>query len=334
MSPLSSPPSPLFMYRALDLAYRAEGRKVSPNPRVGAVLVHGDRVIGEGYHEQAGEGHAEVNCFRSIRPEDRTLIGESTLYVTLEPCAHEGRTPSCAKMLVREKVGRVVIGTLDPNPLVSGKGVQILKDAGIPVVTGFMEGECRRVAKVFLTGQEKGRPFVLLKWAESRDGFIDTDREAGEPQTKISTPFTSLLMHRLRSRFDAILVGRTTHDMDKPRLDNRLWTLSPFSPMRILLTHGAVPDGWIGLDEVSQESLRRLRDDCGITSIMVEGGAETLRSFIERNLWDEIRVEKSPRLLHHGLSGPALPQDALLLSEKYIDGQTISRYIPTETQLP
>lgn len=318
---------PLYMHRAIDLALRAEAARITPNPRVGAVLVYGDRVIGEGYHQKAGEGHAEVNCFRSIKPEDRPLIPESTLYVTLEPCAHEGRTPSCAGMLAREGVGRVVTGTLDPNPLVSGKGVAILREAGIPVTVGFMEEECRRLAKVFLTGQEKHRPFVLLKWAESLDGFIDGERPDSEPAIRLSSPFTSLLVHRLRSGYSGILVGRHTLEKDRPRLDNRLWRPSSFSPKRILLTHGDVPGGWFGLGAVSMDALRRLYEDEGITSLLVEGGRETLQSFIDRDLWDEIRVETAPFLLHYGLHAPCLPTAARLLSRTTIDSRTITRFV-------
>ena len=326
MSLLSQVPQHKYMYRAIDLALRAEGRCISPNPIVGAVLVYGDRVIGEGYHQKAGEGHAEVNCFRSIKPADRTLIPQSTLYVTLEPCAHEGRTPSCAKMLAREKVGRVIVGALDPNPLVSGEGIRILRQAGIPVTVGFMETECRELAKVFLTGQEKDRPFVLLKWAQSLDGFIDTDRTPSEPAARLSTPFTSRLVHRLRSQYAGILVGRHTFELDRPRLDNRLWPLSPYSPKRILLTHGEVPEGWISLREVSAEALRQLRDEEGIDSLIVEGGRETLRSFIDRGLWDEIRVETAPFTLCKGIPAPDLPEDAFLTERETIDGNTLARY--------
>ena len=319
------------MYRAIDLALRAEGRLVAPNPRVGAVLVCEGRIIGEGYHQKAGEGHAEVNCFRSIREEDRPLIGRSTLYVTLEPCAHEGRTPSCAKMLARERVGRVVVGTLDPNPLVSGEGIRILREAGIPVTVGFFEKECRELAKVFLAGQEKDRPFVLLKWAESADGFIDTVRKPSEPAARLSTPFTTRLVHRLRSQYAGILVGRNTYEFDRPRLNNRLWPLSPFSPKRILLTHGPVPEGWIGLREVSPEALRRLRDDEGITSLIVEGGRDTLRSFMSFGLWDEIRVETAPFLLGKGLPAPGLTASSELFSRETVDGNTITRFKPNVT---
>lgn len=326
MAPTLTTLSPRYMYRAIDLALRSEGAQVSPNPRVGGVLVYGDRVIGEGAHRKAGEGHAEVNCFRSIRDEDRHLVPSSTLYVTLEPCAHEGRTPSCAKMLVGEKVGRVVIGVVDPNPLVAGKGVDILRDAGIPVITGFLEDECRELAKVFLTNQELRRPYILLKWAESRDGLLDRLRLPDEPSARLSSPFTTLLVHRLRSSMTGILVGRSTLEMDRPRLDNRLWTISPYSPKRLLLSRHEAPEGWIPVRELSTQSLRQLMDEEGITSIMVEGGRETLQSFIDLDLWDEIRVEVAPIVLNEGVPSPRIPSSAHLITQTCIDERVISVY--------
>ena len=155
------------MWRAIDLARRAELQAVCPNPRVGAVLVWQDRVIGEGYHRKCGEGHAEVNCLASVAPVDVPKIPDSTLYVTLEPCSHQGRTPSCARMLISRGIRRVVVGCLDPNPLVSGRGISLLRQSGIEVSAGCLEEECRQVARVFLTNQEQGRPYIILKWAES-----------------------------------------------------------------------------------------------------------------------------------------------------------------------
>ena len=334
MSSLLSEISPVYMHRAIDLALRSEGRAVAPNPRVGALLVCRGRVIGEGYHERVGEGHAEVECFKSIRDEDRPLIGESILYVTLEPCAHEGRTPSCAKMLAREKVGAVVIGTLDPNPLVAGKGIEILRSAGIPVATGLLEEECRRVAKVFLANQERRRPFVLLKWAQSSDGYLDGLRTPGEPAARLSSGFTALLVHRLRSSFAGILAGRRTYELDRPRLDNRLWRVSPFSPRRIMLTRGKVPEGILPLREVTEEALGELLGKEGITSLMVEGGAETLQSFIRAGLWDEIRVETAPILLGGGVSAPALPPSARTISRQTVSGHLITTLEPYGSEAP
>lgn len=299
-----------YMWRAIDLARRVEPQAVSPNPLVGAVLVSGDRIIGEGYHRRVGEGHAEVNCLASVRPEDRPLVAASTLYVTLEPCSHQGRTPSCARLLVREGIRRVVIGSPDPNPLVSGRGIALLREAGVEVVTGCLEGSCRHLARIFLTNQEQGRPYIILKWAETGNGFLDRKRRSPEESPlQLSTPHTRMLVHRLRSRCSAILIGRRTMELDRPSLTNRYWPLSSYSPKRLVLSTGeaALPDdGWGLLREVTPESLSRLLRE-GMTSLLVEGGAMTLAAFLEAGLWDEIRREVAPEIiLAEGITAPSL----------------------------
>lgn len=295
-----------YMRRAIDLARRAELQSVSPNPRVGAVLVCGERVIGEGYHQRVGEGHAEVNCLAFVAPEDLDKIPESTLYVTLEPCSHVGRTPSCARMLISRGIRRVVIGCLDPNPLVSGRGVTLLQEAGVEVETGCLERECRDVARVFLTNQELGRPYIILKWAESADGFLDRKREsADEEPVHFSTPHTRMLVHRLRSQCSGIVVGQRTMELDRPSLTNRYWPLSPYTPKRFLLTSSdQVESGWEVLHDVSPESLSYLLME-GVTSLLIEGGGATLRVFLEADLWDEIYREVAPEVtLSTGVAAP------------------------------
>lgn len=298
-----------YMRRAIDLARRAELQAVSPNPRVGAVLVHHDRVIGEGYHRRVGEGHAEVNCLASVAPEDLAKIPESTLYVTLEPCSHVGRTPSCARRLISEGIGRVVVGCLDPNPLVSGRGITLLRDAGVEVETGCLEGECREVARVFLANQEQGRPYIILKWAESADGFLDRRREsAEEAPVHFSTPHTRMLIHRLRSSVSGIVVGRHTLELDRPSLTNRYWPLSPYSPKRFLLTSEEIDLqlDWEILRDVSPESLSYLLME-GVTSLLVEGGSSTLQAFLDAGLWDEIYREVAPEVtLGDGVPAPSV----------------------------
>lgn len=318
------------MWRAIDLAYRAESREVAPNPRVGAVLVSGGRVIGEGYHHRVGGRHAEVCCLESVATEDRGLIPGSTLYVTLEPCAHQGRTPSCARQLVAEQVGKVVIGTLDPNPLVAGKGVQILQEAGIATEVGCLRQACEELAKVFLTNQRYHRPYILLKWAESADGYLDAIRTSPDTSpAALSTPYTQLLMHRLRSSYAAILVGRRTLELDRPSLSNRLWIPSPYSPTRLLLSRrGDAPEGWTLLREVSPQALSELYEVFGITSLMVEGGADVLGAFLETDLWDEARVESAPALLEAGVPAPLLPESAHRTSECTYGRNTITTYRP------
>ena len=319
-----------YMWRAIDLGYRAESREVRLNPRVGAVLVCADRVIGEGYHRCMGGPHAEVHCLNSVSSADRPLIPESTLYVTLEPCAHEGLTPSCARRLVSERVGHVVVGTMDPNPLVAGKGVAILREAGVSVEVGCLESQCRELAKVFLTNQKLHRPYVLLKWAESADGFVDRFRsDDTTPPARLSTPYTQLLVHRLRSQYGAILVGGHTFCLDRPSLTNRLWPPSHYSPLRILLSSQiSAPTGWVALGSLSAEALASLLTRENIPSLMVEGGPQVLQSFIDLGLWDEARVETAPTLLHDGVSAPRLPETARPISVRTFGPNRITLYRP------
>ena len=313
-----------YMWRAIDLARRAELQAVCPNPRVGAVLVWQDRVIGEGYHQRCGEGHAEVNCLASVAPEDESKIPDSTLYVTLEPCSHQGRTPSCARMLISRGIRRVVVGCLDPNPLVSGRGISLLRQSGVEVSAGCLEEQCRQVARVFLTNQEQGRPYIILKWAESADHFLDRLRQSSEERpVTFSTPHTRMLVHRLRSCCSGIVVGRRTLELDRPSLTNRYWPLSPYSPKRFLLSSQEVDldSGWELLRSVSPESMSYLLME-NVTSLLVEGGAETLREFLEADLWDEIYVEQVPDVtLSEGVKTPsleALTPDLILLRDRHL----------------
>lgn len=349
----------IFMKRAIELARSADPQSVSPNPHVGAVLVYDEdpehtRIIGEGYHKRRGEGHAEVECLRSVSASDLPLVPHSTMYVTLEPCAHVGRTPSCASMLVERGVPRVVVGTADPNPLVAGKGINILRTNGVEVMVGCLGDECREVAKVFLTNQEKHRPFTTLKWAQSRDGYIDKFRTQGDPQI-FSSPFTSMLVHRERSRHSAILVGARTVLMDRARLSNRLWsggTPSPFvldpegevfdvlasyedaGRWTVVTTPGAnysadrYPFAALVVDRAEDmlETLMSYLLGQEKTSLLVEGGSYTLSSFIAAGLWDEVRIENAPfDLLEEGIPAPIL-SCAIQVESYSADGRTISVY--------
>ena len=213
----------LYMQRCLDLAALATGY-TSPNPLVGAVLVHQDRIIGEGYHHRAGEPHAEVNCFASVRPEDEKWIAQSTLYVSLEPCSHYGKTPPCAELVLQKRVPRVVVAMQDPFPEVAGRGIALLRSKGVEVEVGVLEEEARRLNRFFLTAVEKNRPWVTLKWAQSRDGFIDRVREDASQRPEVfSSPIRQRYVHCLRHCHDAILVGRRTIELDNPSLTNRFW---------------------------------------------------------------------------------------------------------------
>lgn len=285
-----------YMRRALALAALGAGH-VSPNPMVGAVLVAPDgRIIGEGFHRRCGEAHAEVNAMRSVAGSDRHLIDQSTMYVTLEPCSHYGKTPPCAAMLCERHVRRVVVGTGDPNPRVAGRGIAMLREAGIEVTEDCLRDECRKINVRFFTAHTLRRPWILLKWAETADGSMAAPD--GSP-IAISSPLTLALMHRERAMCDAIMAGTNTLLCDNPSLSTRLWPGD--SPRPVIFKSPRLTSGLnvmsrnpIILDPATdlEENMRLLFAEHGVTSLMVEGGRTLLDSFISRNLYDRIRVEK------------------------------------------
>ncbi|MBR1519311.1 MAG: bifunctional diaminohydroxyphosphoribosylaminopyrimidine deaminase/5-amino-6-(5-phosphoribosylamino)uracil reductase RibD [Prevotella sp.] len=297
-----------YMRRCLELA--ANGLPTTrPNPMVGAVIVARDRIIGEGYHIRCGEAHAEVNAFASVSDADNHLLGEATIYVSLEPCSHYGKTPPCADLIIEKGVRRVVVGCVDTFSEVSGRGISRLRDAGIEVEVGVLEKECRWMNRRFFTFNERKRPYIILKWAQSSNGFIDNNFHP----TAISTPFTQMLAHKLRSEEDAILVGRVTAERDKPRLDVRMW--SGQSPRRVVLSHATSIDA----------TLHMLAEE-GVQSLIVEGGAQTHQSFLDRRLWDELRVETAPMEFDSGTRAVKVPDDAVLISREKFGANTIERY--------
>lgn len=297
-----------YMARALELARHAEGN-ASPNPMVGAVIVSADgRIIGEGYHRRCGEGHAEVNAIASVKTEDRRALANSTMYVTLEPCSHYGKTPPCAKLIVATGIPRVVVGAADPFKEVAGRGIAMLRNAGIEVIEGVMSDESRRLNKRFMTAHEEHRPYVTLKWAQSSDGFMDWNRPDNKPFI-FSDSLNATLVHRLRSLHDAILVGSQTIIDDNPRLDCRLWPGRSPRPVVVDRRHRINPeeirlDNPLIINDCNDiaSMLRRIYEQ-GITSVLVEGGPTLLNGFIEDGLWDEARVETAP--LELGESGRA-----------------------------
>ena len=312
-----------YIARCIEIARRGE-YFVAPNPMVGAVLVRNsdEKILAEGWHEKYGEGHAEVNCFR--KAEGLEARGESfkdcKMFVSLEPCSHYGKTPPCAKLIIEKGVGRVVVSMLDPNPLVAGKGVQMLRDAGIEVVVGVLEEESRALNKRFLCLHENHRPYVILKWAQTADGFIDIRREGGSP-LKISTPKTKAIVHKMRAENMAIMVGTRTVLLDNPRLLNTHW--EGRNPIRVTLDrHNVIPaDAWIFSDE-SETIVYRDRTDWpfilddlakrNIHSILVEGGTTLLNHILENGTWDEIHIEVAPELrIGDGVPAPhvALPEN-------------------------
>ncbi|MDE6036999.1 MAG: bifunctional diaminohydroxyphosphoribosylaminopyrimidine deaminase/5-amino-6-(5-phosphoribosylamino)uracil reductase RibD [Duncaniella sp.] len=304
------------MRRAIELA-RHGLLDASPNPMVGAVIVDpAGRIIGEGWHRRCGEGHAEVNAVASVA--DPALLRDATMYVTLEPCSHYGKTPPCAQLIIDRGIPRVVVGCLDPFEKVAGRGVKMLREAGVEVTVGCLEAECVSLNKRFITAHRLHRPYVTLKWAESSDGYIDGH---------ISTPLTSMLVHRLRAANDAILIGSGTWLADTPRLDTRLY--AGRSPLRVILDRrgrtGLVSDGntlvYTGnmfLTEVLADLYKR-----GVTSLLVEGGADVLRSFISENLWDAIRIERGDKPLGGSVKAPSLSPLCRVIDTCHVDGNTI-----------
>ena len=311
-------PDELYMSRCIELARHGE-LEAPPNPMVGAVIVHDGLIIGEGWHRRCGGPHAEVNAIASVRPADVALLPQSTIYVSLEPCSHWGRTPPCAELIVEKGLRRVVVGCQDPFAKVQGRGIQRLRDAGIEVEVGVLEAECLRLNQRFITFHTKHRPWITLKWAQSVDGFIDrqrTSRADGDP-VHFSSEWTQTLVHRLRATHQAIVVGRRTWELDAPSLTTRLWP-GP-SPVRSILsstmsrtTGGEVatdvpqtpPEVFATIDVLLAELHRR-----GLQSLLVEGGAATLQSFIDAGLWDEAYIEISPLRLGAGVAAPRLGDD-------------------------
>lgn len=315
-----------MMDRCLQLAALGSGY-TAPNPMVGAVLVHEGVIIGEGYHRRFGEAHAEVNCVQSVPEELRGLISASTMYVSLEPCSHFGKTPPCTSMIISNKIPRVVIGCIDPFAAVSGRGVARLRESGVAVTTGVGAAACEALSSRFFTFHRKKRPFVILKWARSQDGIMALP---GPRPVKISNAFTDRLVHRWRSEESAILIGSRTAEYDDPALVNRLWT-GP-SPVRIILDRrGRLPDHLHVFDDRAPtlvftsgiqrkmgrtewlsvfpsrnflEEVMGILFERGILSVIVEGGCSVLQSFLEANLWDEARVITGAVRLGKGLREP------------------------------
>ena len=281
-----------YMRRCLQLARNGQ-QNAKPNPMVGAVIVSADgRIIGEGYHVRCGEGHAEVNAFASVRAEDEPLLKEATIYVSLEPCSHYGKTPPCADLIIQKGVRRAVVGCVDPFAEVQGRGIRKLREAGIEVTVGVLEAECEALNRRFFTFHREQRPYIILKWAQTANGFIDDHFKP----IQISNDFTKMLSHKLRAEEDAILVGRVTDERDKPQLTVREW--SGPNPKRLIIDRA---------HPLNLESLHAHQ----IQSLIVEGGAKTLQSFIDKGLWDELRVETNLGMtVTDGTRAPQIPATA------------------------
>jgi diaminohydroxyphosphoribosylaminopyrimidine deaminase / 5-amino-6-(5-phosphoribosylamino)uracil reductase len=323
--------SQLFMQRALQLARLGAG-SVSPNPMVGCVIVHEGVIIGEGWHQKYGEAHAEVNAVNSV--SDKSKLSESEVYVTLEPCSHFGKTPPCADLLIQHQVNKVYVCNHDPNPLVAGKGIEKIRQADIEVEIGLLENEGRELNKRFFTFIEKKRPYIILKWAESADGFI---AKPNYEAVQISNLLSRRFVHKMRSEEDAILVGTNTARYDNPKLDTRFWTgknairvvidkqlslpqnLHLFDNLQTTICFNYVIDKQISnntfikipqnisLEEFIIEKLYQRK----IQSVIIEGGAILLQSFIDLELYDEAVILKTQKLLGEGITAPKFDKNAV-----------------------
>lgn len=318
----------IFMQRALDLAVLGEGN-VAPNPLVGCVITQNGKIIGEGYHQKYGQPHAEVNAINSVF--DKNLLKNSTFYVSLEPCSHFGKTPPCADLLIKYQPKKVIICNLDSNPLVAGKGVEKLKNAGIEVVNGILEEKGKLVNRRFFTFMEKKRPYIFLKWAQTNDGFLARFNE----KIQISNTHTRTYTHKWRTHEAGIMVGTNTAKTDNPRLDARFWVGN--NPIRIFIDKNLTLNSenylldqktltlcynliknetkenliFVRLDEkdFSENLVEIILEDLykrKIQSVMVEGGSRLLNSFLEKNIWDEIAVFQSKKLFFEGIKAPQL----------------------------
>lgn len=329
-----------YISRCLQLA-RNGFCNTAPNPMVGAVIVHQDTIIGEGYHIRCGEAHAEVNAIRSVK--DESLLKESTIYVSLEPCSHYGKTPPCADLIIEKGIPRVVIGCIDPFSLVSGRGIEKLRQAGIEVIVGVLEEECRHLIRRFITFNTLKRPYITLKWAESADGFLDIKRTEGNPVI-LSNPLTAMLVHKKRAEHDAILVGRRTALLDNPSLSTRNWYGK--HPLRLVIdknltlpkdlhlfdgllktlvfTQQAAPQPnplteYIQLDftrDLLPQIMKTLYQH-KVQSLLVEGGSTLLQSFIDSNTWDEAYIEEAPCCLKDGVPAPFIQKKYFKLNKTH-----------------
>ncbi|MGO4770041.1 bifunctional diaminohydroxyphosphoribosylaminopyrimidine deaminase/5-amino-6-(5-phosphoribosylamino)uracil reductase RibD [Flavobacterium sp. W22_SRS_FK3] len=321
-----------YIKRCIELAQNGLGTTY-PNPMVGSVIVYEDKIIGEGWHKKAGEPHAEVNAIRSVK--DKSLLKKATIYVSLEPCSHFGKTPPCCNLIIANEIPNVVVGTLDPNEKVAGKGIKKLIDAGANVTVGILENECHELNKRFFTFHQKKRPYIILKWAESQDGFLAPEKEINQERKPvwITNTYSRQLVHKWRSEEQAILVGTQTVIDDNPKLNVRDW--SGNNPVRVVLDQnnriskesfifdGSVKTIIFTKSEISFPAENTIFEVIyfnentafqvltvlhrhQIQSIIIEGGLQTLQSFIDQNIWDEARIFIGKHSFGKGIKAPAL----------------------------
>ena len=343
----SVPRSQLFMQRALQLARLGAGT-VSPNPMVGCVIVHNGKIIGEGYHQKYGDAHAEVNAVNAV--SDKSLLSESDIYVTLEPCSHFGKTPPCADLLIKYKFKKVIVCNYDPNPLVAGQGIEKLRQAGIEVEVGLLEKEGMELNKRFFTYIEKKRPYIILKWAESADGFI---AKKNYEAVQISNLLSRRFVHKMRSEEDAIMIGTNTVKYDNPTLNTRFWTGK--NAVRVLVDKELSLSKNLHIFDNSQKTIcyNSLKDEIiennifvrtplntsiepfiledlyqrKIQSIIIEGGTILLQSFIDLGLWDEAFILKSEIILEQGIDAPKIKRKEVLRQK--LGDNLLTKVLPT-----
>lgn len=330
----------IYMQRCLQLAAYGLGQ-VAPNPMVGSVLVYHNRIIGEGYHQSFGQAHAEINCLNSVREEDRNYISDSILYVSLEPCCHSGKTPPCTSAILKHQIKKVVIACRDPFALVQGKGIQLLRDAGVEVMEGVLEKEAIELNKRFICFHEQKRPYILLKWAESADGFIGKQNQ----EIQISNTFSKQLVHQWRSEEAAIWVGYLTAQIDNPRLNVRL--TEGKNPIRIVYDRDLSLASDLFLFDRQQttlhfHSLETKKQDrlyikpetwlqdilselyqLGVSSVMIEGGQKLLQQCIDLGFWDEARVFTAHSYIQDGIRAPQLHNHQVVEEKKIMDNMLL-----------
>ena len=330
-----------YMSRCIQLAKSGAGN-VAPNPMVGAVLVYENEIISEGYHQKYGEAHAEVNCINNIDEKNNSLIEKSTMYVSLEPCAHHGKTPPCADLIIKNKIKKVIIGCQDIYKEVAGKGIEKLRNAGIEVVTGVLENECKALNKRFFTFHQKQRPYIILKWAQSVNGKIGSHNNE---RILISNDYSNRLVHKWRSEEAAILIGTNTALKDNPSLTTRLWkgknavrividknlrlplSLKIFNTETETIIFNFIKNTFeknlhfikLNTKDFIKEMLHSLYEN-NIQSVLIEGGANTLQSFIDAGLWNEARIITSEKIiLENGISAPEMKNFSFIKQEKYFN---------------
>ncbi len=322
-----------YMHRCLELARNGLGR-AAPNPLVGSVIVHNDRIIGEGYHQQYGEAHAEVNAINSVA--DKSLLPESTIYVNLEPCCHFGKTPPCTDLIIKHQIPHVVIASVDPYDVVAGKGIARLRNHHVKVEVGIHKTQALRLNKRFFTFHQKKRPYVILKWAQTADAFIDIERLPGTPArpTWITSEKLRMLVHKWRTEEQGIMVGTVTALKDNPKLNVRDWTgkqpvrmvmdenltlsssLNLFDNTQATLVFNQDKDQsqgliqWVKTDFTSPTLIKNILTilyEKNLQSVIIEGGQKLLEAFINENIWDEARIFQGSKFFEKGLRAPALP---------------------------